>query len=98
MRKIIYEVLYNRFIYTDLERVLKTIKDTGISISRTKTIEFYCHSYTISKSTYIIFYTPLSPTTCPLAKIYVDTIEYKPPFEKGNKYIVYVLDRYSNYQ
>jgi len=96
--KIIYKILYNWLIYIGLENVFKVTKDIEIFINWTETFKYYCYHYIILKSTYIISYIPLSLIARPFTKIYIDTIEYKPLSINGYKYIIHILDRYSNYQ
>jgi len=61
-------------------------------------MDFYYYYYMLLKSIYIIFYITFSFIIRFFIEIYIDTIKYKPFSEKGNKYIVYILDRYFNYQ
>ena len=96
--KLTYKTLHYRLMYIKPNRVLKTTKDTKIPINKTKTIKYHCKLYTLSKSIYIIFYIFLAPTTRYLIKIYIDIIKYKPLSTNGYKYIIHLLDRYSNYQ
>jgi len=98
MLKLIYKTLHCRLIYINPEQMLKTTKDTEIFISRTKVLKYHCKLCILLKSIYIISYTLLTPAICLFIKIYIDTIKYKPLSINGYKYIVHLLDRYSNYQ
>src|SRR6266566_1697215 len=96
--KIIYEVLYNRLIYVNPKRILKAVKDADIPLNRKKVLNYHCKHYIISKSIYIISYTPLFPAVRLFTKIYINTVQYKSISSNGYKYTVYILDCYSNYQ
>jgi hypothetical protein len=97
MPRLIYEVLYRRLIYVGPERMLKVAKDIEIPISRAEVLEHHCKHCAVSKLTYMIFYTPLALATRSFIEICIDTIEYKLFSTNDYKYIVYILDRYSNY-
>ena len=74
MPKITYEVLYNRLIYTSLERVLKITKNADIPLNKKEALNYHCEHCVILKSIYMIFYTLLSPIVRPFAKIYIDIV------------------------
>ncbi len=46
----------------------------------------------------MIFYIFLSSVIRLFIEICIDMVQYKPIFSNRYKYIVYILDRYSNYQ
>ncbi len=46
----------------------------------------------------MIFYIPFSFTVRPFIEICINTIKYELLLKKENKYIVYILDCYFNYQ
>ncbi len=96
--KLIYKTFYYRLMYIGLERVLKVVKNIEIFISRVKILEYYCELYILLKSIRMIFYIFLAPVTRLFIKIYIDIIEYKLLSINRYKYIVYLLDCYSNYQ
>jgi len=72
--KIIYKVLYNRLIYIGPEQIFKATKDVDILLNRKEVLNYHCEYYTMSKSIYVISYTPLFPAVRPLAEICVDTV------------------------
>jgi len=98
MLKLTYKTFYRRLIYIRLDRVLKIAKDVGIFISRVEALEYHYKLCTLSKSIHMISYIPLALTARCLIKIYIDIIEYKSLSTNGYRYIVYLLDRYFNYQ
>src|SRR6266699_4444857 len=95
--KIMYEVLYNRLIYTDPERIFKAIKDVDIFLNREKILNYHCEYCAISKSIYMIFYTLFSSVVRPFSKIYINMVQYKPISFNRYKYTVYILNCYFNY-
>ncbi len=96
--KLIYKTLHYRLMYVGPDRVLKAAKDAGILISRAEALEYHCKLYTLSKSTYVISYILLAPTTRYFIEIYVNIIKHKPLSINGYKYTIHLLDRYFNYQ
>ena len=78
--------------------MLKIAKDVGIFINKVEILEYHYKLYMLSKSIYIISYISLVPAVYPFAEIYIDTIEYKLSSINRLKYVVYLLDRYFNYQ
>src|SRR6266699_6990826 len=68
--KLIYKNFYYCLIYIRPDRMLKIAKDVGILINKVKILEYHYKFYMLSKSIYIIFYTPLALTVCYFIEIY----------------------------
>src|SRR6266699_4915814 len=98
MSKLIYKTFYYRMIYIRPEQIMKKTKDVGIPINKIKTLEYHCKFCILSKSTCMISYTLLVPIIRYFVEIYINTIKYKFLSINDYKYVVYLLDRYSNYQ
>ena len=95
--KITYEVLYNRLIYTNLERVLKVTKDVDIPLNKKKVLNYHYEYCIILKSIHVIFYISFSPVVRLFAEIYINIIQYKLMSFNRYKYTVHILNRYFNY-
>ena len=78
--------------------MLKITKDIEIPINRAEALEYHYELYTLLKSIYMISHIPLALAAHLFVEIYIDIIEYKPFSTNGHKYIVHLLDCYSNYQ
>ncbi len=98
MPKIIYEILYNRLIYTGPEQVFKATKDVDIPLNKKEALNYYYKHCAISKSTRMISHTPFASAAYSFTKIYIDIIEHKLLSTNGYKYAVRSFERYSNRQ
>ena len=92
MPKLIYKTFHYRLIYIKPDRILKVIKDVGILINKVEVLEYHYKLYILSKSIYVISYTPFILTVCCFVEIYVDIIKYKLLLINNYKYITWMTN------